>query len=269
MDQIQAITTPSKDVYNFQHRALADVTIDLLTIADLLLLLDRAVSIRGTCLILSHNLHSVYLHYKESAFREFYQNASCTYIDGLPIVWLSKAAGLPARNLHRITLLDGFDTVLREAEQRGWRIYYLGSLPDVNTSGIELIRAKYPRLLIRGHHGHFQMLGRTCHDVIERINAFKPDILFVGMGMPAQEMWLAAHLPRLNASVILTCGATLDYITGHAYKPPAWLGPLGLYGLARLVSDPVRLWRRYLIEPIVVLRHMFVPLVRQRLRSNR
>jgi N-acetylglucosaminyldiphosphoundecaprenol N-acetyl-beta-D-mannosaminyltransferase len=98
--------------YNLRHRTLAGVTIDLLTTGDLLSLLDRAVRIRGTCLILSHNLHSLYLYHTMADFRAFYSNASCVYIDGLPVVWLGKVAGLPACNAHRITLLDTLEPIV-------------------------------------------------------------------------------------------------------------------------------------------------------------
>jgi len=101
--------------------------------------------------------------------------------------------------------------------------------------------------------------------VITEINDFKADILFVGMGMPTQERWVAEHLEKMNVSAVLTSGATLDYITGHAYRPPAWAGPLGLYGVFRLFSDPGRLWRRYLLEPVVLIKLLSLRLVRQRI----
>jgi glycosyltransferase involved in cell wall biosynthesis len=73
----------------------------------------------------------------------------------------------------------------------------------------------------------------------------------------------------MKASAIFTSGATLDYVTGHAYRPPAWAGSIGLYGIFRLFSDPRRLWRRYLVEPFVLMVHLTLPLIRQRLRSSK
>lgn len=251
-----------------RHLSLAGITIDLLTIRDLLALLEVATATKGKCLILNHNLHSLYLRHTSPGFISCYSNASCTYIDGVPVVWLAKAAGLPARIEHRITLLDRLNIILDKAERCGWRVYYLGSRAEVIDSGLAVIRQQYPKLEISGHHGHFDKSGPDCDDVISKINTFEADILFVGMGMPLQERWLSAHLSRINASVILTCGATLDYVTGHAYRPPAWVGPLGFYGIFRLVADPKRLWRRYLVEPVIVLKHLVLPIMRQRLQSR-
>jgi N-acetylglucosaminyldiphosphoundecaprenol N-acetyl-beta-D-mannosaminyltransferase len=182
-------------------------------------------------------------------------------------VWLSKIAGLPARSEHRITFLDSLTIVLRKAEQCRWRVFYLGSIAEVNTCGLATLKQEYPELNIDGHHGYFEKNGFESDEVISQINDFRAEILFVGLGMPVQERWLAENHSKINASVILTCGATLDYVTGHAYRPPAWVGPLGLYGIFRLVSDPKRLWKRYLLEPVILLKHMFLPLMRQCLQS--
>jgi N-acetylglucosaminyldiphosphoundecaprenol N-acetyl-beta-D-mannosaminyltransferase len=248
--------------------SLAGIPIDLLTMTDLLSLLDRARATRDKCLILNHNLHSLYLYHTVSDFKAYYSQASHVYIDGMPVVWLGKFAGLPARSEHRITFLDSLKTILRQAEESSWRIFYLGSRDEVMTRGLDVIKEEYPQLNISGHHGYFDKDGSQSDEVISRINNFSPDVLFVGLGMPIQERWLAEHGSKINARAILTCGASLDYIAWHAYRPPAWVGPLGLYGVFRLMSDPKRLWKRYLIEPIILLKHMFFPLMRQCLSHN-
>lgn len=243
--------------------SIAGIPIDLLTITDLLSLLVKATATHDKCLILNHNLHSLYLYHTVSDFKACYTQASYVYIDGMPVVWLGKIAGLPVRREHRITFLDSLKIILRRAEQCGWRVFYLGSLPEVITRGLDVIKQEYPQLNISGHHGYFDKNSFESDEVISKINNFGPDILFVGLGMPLQERWLAGHQSKINASAILTCGATLDYLAGHAYRPPDWVGPLGLYGIFRMVSDPRRLWKRYLVEPIILLKHIFFPLMRQ------
>jgi N-acetylglucosaminyldiphosphoundecaprenol N-acetyl-beta-D-mannosaminyltransferase len=244
--------------------ALAGIRIDALEHEDLLLLMDQAKSADHNLLVLHHNLHSLFLYCTNASFRKAYSKASWVYIDGMPIVWCGQFAGLRVNRKHRITFLECFDSILGEAERRGWRVFYLGSAPEVLTTGLALLRSQYPRLTIEGHHGFFVRSGEQNDEVVTRINDFGADILFIGMGMPIQELWLAEHFSKLKASAILTSGATLDYVTGHAYRPPAWAGPIGLYGVCRLFSDPKRLWRRYLVEPIVLARHLTLPLIRQR-----
>ena len=248
--------------------SLAGIRIDALERGDLIHLLHRAKATKDNLLILNHNLHSLYLYCTNAKFRRVYSEASWVYIDGMPIVWCSQLAGLPVMRKHRITFLDSFDPILAEAELHGWRVFYLGSAPEVLTEGIELLRSRHPRLTIEGHNGFFAKNEGESDKVIAQINEFRSDILFVGMGMPILETWLAEHYSKIQSSAIMTSGATLDYVTGHAYKPPAWAGPFGLYGVFRLFSDPKRLGRRYLLEPIALAKHLALPLLRQRLRNS-
>jgi N-acetylglucosaminyldiphosphoundecaprenol N-acetyl-beta-D-mannosaminyltransferase len=252
------------DVHSSQM-SLAGIRIDALEQPDLMRLLKLAKSNNDKLLVFNHNLHSLHLYCTDANIRAAYSKASLVYIDGIPVVWCGQLAGLPLMRKHRITFLDSFNAILGEAERNGWRVFYLGSAADVLTTGIALLRTQHPNLTIEGHHGFFAKSGRESDQVIAQINRFGADLVFVGMGMPIQEIWLAENLSRIQASAILTSGATLDYVTGHAYRPPAWVGPLGLYGVFRLFSQPRRLWRRYLIEPIFLTMHLAFPLIRQRL----
>ena len=245
--------------------SLCGVNLHLLTRDDLLELVGSAVASRERVLVLHHNLHSLYLYETNSSFRNVYRRASAVYIDGLPLVWVARAAALPLTCAHRITFLDSFESVLAEAEHRHWRVFYLGSKPAVAEKARALFQKLYPRLHIQVHDGYFDKSGRENDLVVQQINDFKTDILFVGMGMPLQEYWIQANYARFSLAATFTCGATLDYVTGDAYRPPEWAGALGLYGLFRLAADPLRLWRRYLIEPFVVACAMFPRFVRQRL----
>jgi N-acetylglucosaminyldiphosphoundecaprenol N-acetyl-beta-D-mannosaminyltransferase len=250
--------------------SLAGIRIDALKRGDLLRILDRARSYSDQALILNHNLHSLYLYRKIPEFRALYAKASWVYIDGMPVVWLSRLAGLPIFAEHRITLLDSFDAFLEEAANLGWRIFYLGSTQEVFSKGMCCLRSKHPCLEIQGRNGYIDRQGNENAEVISQINAYKPDLLLVGMGMPIQERWLLDNLPNLDTRAVITCGATLDYVTGDAYRPPSWVGPLGLYGVFRLFSDPVRLWRRYLLEPVILAWYLLIPILLQRVtRTNR
>jgi N-acetylglucosaminyldiphosphoundecaprenol N-acetyl-beta-D-mannosaminyltransferase len=249
--------------------ALAGIRVDAIRRCDLIELVKQAIELKDRLLILNHNLHSLYLYETDPKFAEIYSKASWIYIDGIPVVWLGRLAGLPVTASDRITFLDSFGEMLSEASQNDWRIFYLGSSEQVLTEGLALLRKQHPNLKIAGRHGFFEKVGPESDLVISQINEFKTDVLFVGMGMPIQETWIAEHLEKMNVSAVLTSGATLDYITGHAYRPPAWAGPLGLYGVFRLFSDPGRLWRRYLLEPIVLVKCLSFRLVRQRIGRNK
>ncbi len=241
--------------------SLCGIRVDALELSDLFTILEDAVMQRVKILIFNHNLHSLYLFKTNPSFASAYALANWVYVDGLPIIWMGRAAGLPLEAKNRITLLDCFESVLSQAAIHKWRVFYLGSNEETLNQGLAILRGKQPSLLIEGHHGFFLQEQGGSQKIIEQINEYRPDILFVGMGMPLQETWLASHLDELDASTIFTSGATMDYLTGHSYRPPAWAGPLGLYGIFRLFSDPRRLWKRYLVEPIYLMRHMLPHLI--------
>jgi len=247
---------------------LCGMRVDALRREDLIELIADATCSSKRILILHHNLHSLYLYQRDPEFAAAYRVASWVYIDGLPVVWLGGALGLHFTNAHRITFLDCFEDLIGQAAERGWRIFYLGSSEYVLARAMASLQTKYPNVRIDGSNGFFDKSKAGSETVIARINDFKPDILFVGMGMPIQEKWLAAHYSELNAAVILTSGATLDYVNGDAYRPPAWAGPLGLYGIFRLFSDPRRLWRRYLVEPFILVCYLGPKFVRQFLAAR-
>jgi N-acetylglucosaminyldiphosphoundecaprenol N-acetyl-beta-D-mannosaminyltransferase len=98
-------------------------------------------------------------------------------------------------------------------------------------------------------HGYFDPGGEENERVLRAIEAFAPDVLLVGMGMPRQEHWIMDNLDRLGSTVLLPCGASIDYVAGEIPTPPRWAGRWGLEWLYRLLAEPGRLWKRYLIEP--------------------
>jgi N-acetylglucosaminyldiphosphoundecaprenol N-acetyl-beta-D-mannosaminyltransferase len=249
------------EAIRIRQMSMCGIRLDALSRGELIELLNHAVLARDKLLILNHNLHSLYLYETNPAFRAVYALASCVYIDGLPVVWLGRAAGLPVTAAHRITFLDSFEAIVGEASKHGWRVFYLGSTEEVVTKALVLLRDRYPQLIIDGRNGFFAQSGPESEAVISQINDFRADILFVGMGMPLQEQWLGKHYGTLNVSAAMTSGATLDYIAGAAYRPPAWVGPLGLYGVFRMFTDPKRLWRRYLLEPLLLAKYLLPRLI--------
>ena len=250
-----------------QSHSLCGIRLDTLTKGDLLRTIEVARERRQKLLVLNHNLHSLYLYQTDPLFRDAYRAADYVYIDGMPVVWLAQGAGLPATAEHRLTFLDSFHDLLAAAAAQGWRVFYLGSKESTLQAGLTLLREKHPKLILAGRNGYLGASFEDAEQAVAEINAFQPDLLFVGMGMPLQESFLRQYFQQLQVGVALTSGATLDYVAGTAYKPPAWAGPLGLYGVFRLCSDPKRLWRRYLWEPLVLLGRLGPQILLQRTRT--
>jgi len=205
-----------------------------------------------------HNLHSLYLLPRNADVKQFYASCNDCYIDGTPVRFILRGLGIPTTRAQRFSLMDHFMDLLHHAERQHWSVFYLGSEESVATAGQMLLRRRFPDLQIQLHHG----FSTDQAKLVETINTLKPDLLLVGMGMPLQERWLVEHLGELDVGFAMQAGATLDYYTGAQARPPRWLSRIGVAWLFRLLHDPVRLWRRYLLEPWALLG----PTLRQWLR---
>ena len=235
--------------------SLLDLRLNMFSADDISRLVSGAVHNCQHSVIANHNLHSVYMWYHEPRMREFYEVADYIHIDGMSLVLLGNALGVPLRREHRATFVDLFPLLADLAVENGWRVFYLGSKPGVAERAAAALRKQYPGLQIQTHHGHFNTdrAGKENQKILAQINAYAPQILFVGMGMPRQEIWILENQKTLKANAIFPAGALMDYLAGEISTPPRWLGSLCLEWLYRLVSEPKRLWRRYLVEPWFVL----------------
>jgi N-acetylglucosaminyldiphosphoundecaprenol N-acetyl-beta-D-mannosaminyltransferase len=197
-----------------------------------------------------HNLHSLRLCQDDPDVRRFYRRCSSCYLDGKGALWLLGAAGVPIAGACRFSLMHRLPQLLELARSQRLSVYYLGSRPEVIELARSWIGETWPDLGFELEHGYF----RDEESVVGRINRFQPDFLLVGMGMPRQERWIVRWLDRLSVGAVLQAGGTLDYYTGAQARPPEILGRIGMAWLYRLVRDPLRLWRRYLVEPWSLLR---------------
>jgi N-acetylglucosaminyldiphosphoundecaprenol N-acetyl-beta-D-mannosaminyltransferase len=227
----------------------------------------EAVTARTRLVLGHHNLNSLSITRQNDRMRAYYSICDIVYADGMPLVVLAKAFGYSFGREHRITALDFIDQLFAEAASRGWRVFYLGSTETIVQAAASRFRSNHQGLQLGVRGGFFNALSGSADNdqVIADINAFAPDILIVGMGMPRQEEWLLDNHQALNATILFPIGALADYLAGAIPTPPRWLGRWGLEWLFRLVAEPKRLARRYLLDPWTLA----WPLTRQFLRPRR
>ncbi|PAX51023.1 WecB/TagA/CpsF family glycosyltransferase [Brunnivagina elsteri] len=233
------------------HYKFLGIQIDALSIPELNSVIAESVEQSRKWIIANHNLHSLYLYHHDARMRTFYTKAEYTHIDGMPLVMFGKLLGYPLQRQQRVTYVDWVNPLMAEATRQGWRIFYLGSKPGVADKGVRILRDRFPGLQIACAHGYIEARKDSPENqaVLSAIATYQPHILMVGMGMPRQEYWISDNLEDIHANAILTSGACIDYIAGTVPTPPRWMGRFGLEWLYRLVSEPKRLWKRYLLEP--------------------
>jgi len=231
--------------------ALLGSAMDLVTADQVLARIAAAAAGGPRTLIVNHNLHSLCLIRREPEMAALYARADLIEIDSKPAILWGRLLGLPVRGAHRCTYLDWREAFWRTADARGWRVFYLGGAPGVAETAARNLAGRWPGARIAVRHGYFDHRPGSADDaaVLAEINAFRPQVLLVGMGMPLQEAWIQAHYDALDAPAVLPVGAAFDYEAGVQTAAPRVLGALGLEWLFRLLQDPRRLFHRYLIEP--------------------
>ncbi|HEY5107525.1 MAG TPA: WecB/TagA/CpsF family glycosyltransferase [Caulobacteraceae bacterium] len=231
--------------------SLLGAQVDLITPGEMLRFVDIVAAAGGSAVIANHNAHSLALMRRDHALAEFFHQADVIQIDSTPMIAWGRLLGAPVTRAHRSTYLDWRAQFWPLADLRRWRVFYLGGAPGVAAVACRRLGAAWPNVTLASNDGFFDSAPGSTDNLrlLERIEAFEPDIVFVGMGMPRQERWILENRAHFTKGVIFPVGAAFDYEAGAQATPPRWSGRLGVEWLFRLLSQPLRLGSRYLIEP--------------------
>jgi N-acetylglucosaminyldiphosphoundecaprenol N-acetyl-beta-D-mannosaminyltransferase len=230
--------------------------IDVITPREMMRFADIVAGAGGTALVANHNLHSLALLQGNPDLESFFDDADIIQLDSMPVSVWARMLRLPLSGQHRSTYLDWRDDFWRLANDRKWRVFYLGGGPGVAEAACAKLGAQWPDVTFGCRDGYFDTAPNSIDNrrVLAKIAAFEPDIIFVGMGMPRQELWISQNRSAIRRGVIFSVGAAFDYEAGVQTAAPRWMGRIGLEWLFRLASQPRRLAHRYLVEPWCLLR---------------
>jgi N-acetylglucosaminyldiphosphoundecaprenol N-acetyl-beta-D-mannosaminyltransferase len=251
-DRREAKRRPFRKARRARERVrLLGQTVDLVRPEEVLHHVETWVAARRKVVIANHNLNSLALLGRNPELARFYDRADLVEVDSTPLIQFARLLGLQGRGFHRCTYLDWRDHFWSVADRKGWRVLYLGGERSVVERARESLSAAYPGTDIRVRDGYFDATRGSADNaaILAEARAFDPHILFVGMGMPRQELWILDHLDALPDCAIFSVGAAFDYEAGAQKAAPRWMGRMGVEWLFRLANDPRRLARRYLIEP--------------------
>lgn len=202
--------------------------------------------------IVTPNVNHAVLLNKSTEFRAAYQEASLVLADGWPLVAISKWLGKPLPE--RVAGSDLVPRLLGLAnEQDSIRAYFLGAAPGVGRLAAQRSMKRWPNLDICGVDCPplgFESSESICEEIVERVNAARPDLLVVGLGAPKQELWLHRWHRRLDAKVAVAAGATIDFLAGRQRRAPRWVQNANMEWLFRIATDPSRLAGRYASDAV-------------------
>lgn len=199
------------------------------------------------------NVRAMNFAYDLSWYKDFINQADLVFCDGFGVLLAGRLSGYDLKSNHRMTCPDYIENLAKTCERENVSIYLLAGKPGVVEKAIQQLKAVSPNLKIDGHHGYFSKEGEENEAIIRKINKFKPEILYIGFGMPLQERWIIDNIDKINARVFLPLGACLDFYTGSLYRGPQWATDRGFEWLTRLFTEPRRLWSRYLVGNFVFM----------------
>lgn len=209
--------------------------------------MDATIASRGRGYICVAAVHTVMACQEDDELRAAVLGSSLTVPDGQPLVWAMNALGheLP----HRVYGPDLMAHYCERAALTGARMFLYGGRDQDALVQLGLnLRSKYPGLnIVGGYVPPFRPLtAEEEHAVVDEINGSAADVVWVGIGVPKQEKWMARMRNRLESPVLVGVGAAFDFHAGLVPQAPSWMQSIGLEWLYRLAQEPRRLWRRYL-----------------------
>jgi len=244
---------------------LFGLQIDNVTMAEAVEAVGRLARSGGKHYVVTPNVDHVVRASKDAEFLAMCRGASLVLADGAPIVWASRWVGRPLQG--RVTGSDLVPRVCELAAREGLRIYILGTTDAIAQEAIRRMRQQWPSLQIAGNYAPpfgFDADWQEQDRILQAINTARAEIVFVALGSPKQERWTTRWMPQLDARVVLCIGAGIDYLAGAVRRAPRWMQRVGLEWLWRLLQEPGRLWRRYLVEDMAFARLVALELAKAR-----
>lgn len=204
-------------------------------------------------IVFLRDVASLMLAVDNRGLRELHDGASLVVADGGPLVFAGRLEG-HGETIGRVPGADLVDSVCQESLGTGQSHFFFGGKPGVAEKMAERLQVRHPGLLVAGTYSppmrdmdaDYRFDGKALAE-LDIIRAAKPDFIWVGISSPKQEYWMSQAAPLLGRGVCLGVGAAFDFHSGQVKRAPTWMRNYGFEWLHRLVSEPRRLWHRYLV----------------------
>ena len=204
--------------------------------------------------------HGLWEAHKDASFRAILNSADLWVPDGIAPVWIARCRG--HRAVERIPGADLMKAFLRLADRKGYRSFFYGDTDEVLAALRQQIERDFPGHKVAGTFSPpFRPISpEEDEEHVRMINAAKPDVLWVGLGLPKQDRWIHEHAARLQVPVAVGVGAAFGFLSGRVERAPAWVGRIGLEWAYRIMKEPRKCWRRSLVEGPQFIAHVVLEL---------
>jgi N-acetylglucosaminyldiphosphoundecaprenol N-acetyl-beta-D-mannosaminyltransferase len=224
------------------------VGVSAINMAQALQTIDAWIQRREQHYVCVTGVHGIMESQRDAQLKQIHNEAGLVTPDGMPLVWLSRLKGFSW--VERVYGPDLMFAVFQQSLVKGYRHYFYGGDKGVAEVLVARLKTQFPGLQVAGNWSPpFRPLTRDeDEDSIQVINRSEPDIVWIGLSTPKQEYWMHEHLGRISAPVMIGVGAAFDFRAGVKKQAPRWMQRSGLEWSFRLLNEPRRLWRRYLIN---------------------
>lgn len=234
---------------NRERVNVGGIGIDNVSMAEALKAIEELVAARKPCYVTSPNVDILIRYRRDREFARYYDEDALCLADGVPIMWAAKFLGTPLKE--KISGSDLVPKVCELANRKGYKIFFMGGRPGAADAAKAKLLETLKDIKIVGTYAPpfgFERDAAELQKIADMVKAAKPDILFVGLGAPKQELWIKRYHEELGVPVSMGVGVTFEFIAGIVKRAPVWMQKVGLEWFWRLCMEPGRLWKRYLID---------------------
>jgi N-acetylglucosaminyldiphosphoundecaprenol N-acetyl-beta-D-mannosaminyltransferase len=241
------MTSQESKVENPKSFRVLGVRVDAVQIPDVVELMERWIVARSACHFIAFTgMHGISETRSDPSFKQILNSADLVVADGMPLVWLGRWRGHALRR--RVYGPELMETFCRETGHL-YRHFFYGGAPGVADRLAGVLKQRYGVRVVGTYSPPFRPLtDEEKLEVDRRVQTAAPDLVWVGMSTPKQERWMYEHRHRLAVPMMVGVGAAFNFITGAVKQAPMWMRENGLEWFFRVIQEPRRLWRRYLIN---------------------
>lgn len=254
----QAVAIESRSARSRRRVRVGRLWIDCLTQQEALVAIHDLVACGDGGAVFTPNVDHIVAAERDAALRGAYRRSSLRLADGVPVVIGSRVLGTPIPE--KLSGSDMMRPIAQLAAENRWRVYLLGGAPGAAERAARRMRSEWGVDVVGVDDARIALHADPSDlPVIARIRDAKPDLVLVGLGAPKQELWIDRVTRVLAPAVFIGVGASIEFVSGDLKRAPAWVSRIGFEWFYRLMQEPARLWRRYLINDpkfLCILRHM-------------
>lgn len=229
--------------------------VDNVTEAEAIQHIEYCINNRIIGHVITPNVDQIVRIEKDTCFKRICDNAELLLVDGHPLMWISKWYKKPIKE--KICGSDLVPHLCKVAAEKGYRIFLLGAAEGVAAKAADNLRKEISNIQIAGVYSPpfgFEKDKEEIEHINNMLKESKADLLFVGMGVPKQDIFIYENMNKYQIPMSFSIGATIDFIAGKQKRAPRWMTNHGIEWLYRLFSDPKRMFKRYIIDDMQILK---------------